>query len=63
MLSPSTVVDLLKVNKIQKVNLFYADQECLRALMRFGIEVMVGVSNDLLAAVGSSTTASDLCVS
>ncbi|KAI7731472.1 hypothetical protein M8C21_026896 [Ambrosia artemisiifolia] len=61
-LSPSTVVDLLKVNKIQKVKLFDADQDCLRALMGSGIEVMVGVSNDLLATVSSSTAASDLWV-
>ncbi|KAM0033532.1 putative glucan endo-1,3-beta-D-glucosidase [Helianthus debilis subsp. tardiflorus] len=57
------MVDLLKVNKIQKVNIFDVDQECLGALMGFGIEVMVGVSNDMLAVVSSSTTASDLCVS
>lgn len=62
-LSPSTVVDLLKDNKIQKVKLFDADSDCLRALMGTGIEVMVGVSNDLLATLSSSTAASDLWVS
>nr|XP_043631007.1 glucan endo-1,3-beta-glucosidase 5 [Erigeron canadensis] len=62
-LSPSTVVDLLKDNKIQKVKLFDADPECLTALMGTGIEVMVGVSNDLLATLSSSTAASDLWVS
>lgn len=62
-LSPATVVDLLKVNKIQKVKLFDADPDCLRALMGSGIEVMVGVSNDLLAEVSSSTAAADLWVS
>ncbi|XP_071736213.1 glucan endo-1,3-beta-glucosidase 5 [Rutidosis leptorrhynchoides] len=62
-LSPSTVVDLLKDNKIHKVKLFDADPDCLRALMGSGIEVMVGVSNDLLATLSSSVAASDLWVS
>ncbi|GJZ09762.1 glucan endo-1,3-beta-glucosidase 5 [Tanacetum coccineum] len=62
-LSPSTVVDLLKDNKIQKVKLFDADPDCLRALMGTGIEVMVGVSNDLLAPISSSSNAADLWVS
>lgn len=62
-LSPSTVVDLLKDNKIQKVKLFDADPDCLRALMGTGIEVMVGVSNDLLATISSSSNAADLWVS
>ncbi|XP_076926057.1 glucan endo-1,3-beta-glucosidase 6-like [Bidens hawaiensis] len=62
-LSPETVVDLLNANKIQKVKLFDTDPECLRALMGSGIEVMVGVSNDQLADIGSSAVASDLWVS
>lgn len=62
-LAPSTVVDLLRDNKIQKVKLFDADPDCLRALMGSGIEVMVGVSNDLLATLSSSTAAADLWVS
>ncbi|KAL4566960.1 hypothetical protein LXL04_022530 [Taraxacum kok-saghyz] len=62
-LAPSTVVDLLRDNKIQKVKLFDADPDCLRALMGTGIEVMMGVSNDLLATLSSSTAAADLWVS
>ena len=62
-LAPSTVVDLLRDNKIQKVKLFDADPDCLRALMGSGIEVMVGVSNDLLATLSSSSAAADLWVS
>ncbi|KAK6149602.1 hypothetical protein DH2020_017127 [Rehmannia glutinosa] len=39
-LSPDTVVDLLKDNKIEKVKLFDADPTVLKALMGSGIEVM-----------------------
>ncbi|KAK3007943.1 hypothetical protein RJ639_013356 [Escallonia herrerae] len=62
-LSPSTVVDLLKDNKIHKVKLFDADPGSLRALMGSGIEVMVGIPNELLALLSSSTAAADLWVS
>ncbi|CAK9182184.1 unnamed protein product [Ilex paraguariensis] len=61
-LSPSTVVDLLRENNIKKVKLFDADPGALRALMGSGIEVMVGIPNELLAVLSTSTTASDLWV-
>ncbi|GKV18846.1 hypothetical protein SLEP1_g29172 [Rubroshorea leprosula] len=61
-LKPSTVVDLLKENKIQKVKLFDADPQVLRALMRSGIEVMVGIPNEMLAMLSSSTAVADLWV-
>ncbi|XP_034892716.1 glucan endo-1,3-beta-glucosidase 5 [Populus alba] len=61
-LKPSTVVDLLKDNKIKKVKLFDADPDALTALMGSGIEVMVGIPNEMLAALSSSTDASDLWV-
>lgn len=61
-LKPSTVVDLLKVNKIPKVKLFEADPDVLEALMGSGIQVMVGIPNEMLAALSSSTVASDLWV-
>lgn len=61
-LKPSTVVDLLKDNKIQKVKLFEADPGVLRALMGSGIQVMVGIPNEMLAPLSSSTAASDLWV-
>lgn len=61
-LQPSTVVDLLKQNKIQKVKLFDAEPQVLRALMGSGIEVMVGIPNDLLSVISSSTAAADLWV-
>lgn len=61
-LKPSTVVDLLKDSKIQKVKLFDADPDALVALMRSGIQVMVGIPNEMLATLSSSTAASDLWV-
>ncbi|KAF8083870.1 hypothetical protein N665_0748s0015 [Sinapis alba] len=56
-LRPSTVVDLLKANKITKVKLFDSDPDALRALMGTGIQVMIGIPNELL-----STFSSDLFV-
>ncbi|KAK8672753.1 hypothetical protein V6N13_111116 [Hibiscus sabdariffa] len=61
-LRPSTVVDLLKDNNIQKVKLFEADPLVLRALMGSGIQVMVGIPNEMLAALSSSSAAADLWV-
>lgn len=62
-LSPHTVVNLLKDNKIDKVKLFDADPDSLKALMGSGIEVMVGIPNDMLSLLSSSPTASDSWVS
>lgn len=62
-MSPSTVVDLLKDNKIQKVKLFDADPDVMKGLMGSGLEVMVGIPNDMLALLSSSVAASDLWVS
>ncbi|KAF3451912.1 hypothetical protein FNV43_RR08008 [Rhamnella rubrinervis] len=61
-LKPSTVVDLLKDNKIQKVKLFDADPDSLRALKGSGIQVMVGIPNEMLTLLSSSAAASDLWV-
>lgn len=61
--SPETVVNMLKENKISKVKLFDTDPYSLKALMGSGIEVMVGISNDMLSALSSSSAASDLWVS
>lgn len=41
-LPPDTVVTLLRDNRFQKVKLFDADYDALRALGKSGIEVMVG---------------------
>lgn len=62
-LSPSTVVDLFKQNKIEKVKLFDADPYCLNALRGSGIQVMVGIPNEMLSVFSSSTDACDLWVS
>lgn len=61
-LSPYTVVDLMKENKIGKVKLFDADPGSLKALMGSGIEVMVGIPNEMLSLLSSSSSASDLWI-
>ncbi|KAK9076850.1 hypothetical protein SSX86_005184 [Deinandra increscens subsp. villosa] len=62
-LPPATVVKLLIDNGIGKVKLFDADYGTLRALGKSGIEVMVGIPNDMLANLGSSMKAADKWVS
>ncbi|CAL5184055.1 unnamed protein product [Lathyrus oleraceus] len=61
-LKPSTVVDLLRDNKISKVKLFEADPDVLKALMGSGIQVMVGIPNEMLSLLGSSSVAADFWV-
>jgi hypothetical protein len=61
-LKPSTVVDLLNDNRVQKVKLFEAEPDVMKALMGSGIQVMVGIPNEMLASLSSSTLASDLWV-
>lgn len=53
-LPPKIVVKLMKDNGIDKVKLFEADPEALKALGNSGIQVMVGIPNDLLAPLASS---------
>lgn len=62
-LPPATVVRLLHDNGIQKVKLFEADSDILRALSRSGIQVMVGIPNDLLAPLAGSVAAAERWVS
>ncbi|CAI0628218.1 unnamed protein product [Linum tenue] len=52
-LNPNIVVRLLRENGIQKVKLFDADYDTLRALGKSGIEVMVGIPNDMLAPLAA----------
>lgn len=59
---PSVVVDLMKDNRIGKVKLFDASPAVLRALMGSGIEVMVGIPNEMLGLLSSSPASSDLWV-
>ncbi|KAG6649825.1 hypothetical protein CIPAW_07G237800 [Carya illinoinensis] len=58
-LPPDTVVRLLRENGFQKVKLFDADYGALRALGKSGIEVMVGIPNDMLQSLASSVKAAE----
>lgn len=58
-LPPSTVVQLLKDNGIQKAKLFDADDRVLSALANSGIQVMVGIPNDMLASLASDHKAAE----
>lgn len=58
-LPPSTVVKLLKDNGIQKVKLFDAEAPVLNALRGSGIEVMVGIPNDMLATLATTVSAAE----
>ncbi|CAL5364952.1 unnamed protein product [Camellia sinensis] len=61
-MSPLTVVNLLKYNNIQKVKLFNADPDVVKSLMGTGIQLMVGIPNEMLSLISSPTVASDLWV-
>ncbi|KAI3990251.1 hypothetical protein MKX01_037590 [Papaver californicum] len=54
---PEIVVKLLRENGIQKVKLFDADSGTLNALRHSGIEVMVGIPNDMLFGIATSMKA------
>ncbi|KAK6927752.1 Glycoside hydrolase family 17 [Dillenia turbinata] len=56
-LPPATVVTMLKDNRIQKVKLFDADSGALQALAKSGIEVMVGIPNDMLYSLANNVAA------
>ncbi|GAB2218219.1 hypothetical protein Droror1_Dr00001438 [Drosera rotundifolia] len=56
-LPPNIVVKLLKDNGFDKVKLFEADHDALKALGNSGIQVMVGIPNELLAPLSSSVQA------
>ncbi|XP_010525845.1 PREDICTED: glucan endo-1,3-beta-glucosidase 5-like [Tarenaya hassleriana] len=58
-LPPETVVRLLRDNGFQKVKLFEADAAILKALSRSGIQVMVGIPNDMLASLAGSVEAAE----
>ncbi|CDP18778.1 unnamed protein product [Coffea canephora] len=61
-LPPSTIVKLLRDNGIQKVKLFDADPSILYALGGSGIEVTVGIPNDMLYSLANSVAAAELWV-
>ncbi|KAF8025944.1 hypothetical protein BT93_F2697 [Corymbia citriodora subsp. variegata] len=56
-LPASITVQLLKDNGFDKVKLFEADPEPLKALGHSGIQVMVGIPNELLEPLSSSVQA------
>ncbi|GER42059.1 glucan endo-1 3-beta-glucosidas [Striga asiatica] len=58
-LQPEIVVQLMKDNGFDKVKLFEADPGAMRALGRSGIQVMVGIPNDMLAGLASSVHAAE----
>ncbi|PIN14491.1 Glucan endo-1,3-beta-D-glucosidase [Handroanthus impetiginosus] len=62
-LPPEIVVRMLRENGIQKVKLFDADYDTLRALGHSEIEVMVGIPNDMLSTLASSPKAAERWVS
>ncbi|CAH9118786.1 unnamed protein product [Cuscuta europaea] len=61
-LPPDIVVKLMKDNGFDKVKLFEAEGPILRALGRSGIEVMVGIPNDMLAGLAASVSAAEAWV-
>ncbi|XP_054796288.1 glucan endo-1,3-beta-glucosidase 5-like isoform X1 [Prosopis cineraria] len=62
-LGASTVVKMLKDNGIQKVKLFDADPNILDALKKSGIQVMVGIPNDMLYTLATNMQAAEKWVS
>lgn len=58
-LPPATVVRMLRDNGFQKVKLFDADSRYVKALGKSGIQVMVGIPNDMLATLASSVQAAE----
>lgn len=62
-LPPDIVVRMLRENGIQKVKLFDADYDTLKALGKSGIEVMVGIPNDMLVPLAGSMKAAEKWVS
>ncbi|XP_010669543.2 glucan endo-1,3-beta-glucosidase 5 [Beta vulgaris subsp. vulgaris] len=57
------VVQMLKDNGISKVKLFEPDVNALKALGKSGVEVMIGIPNDLLAALSTDVSAAEKWVS
>lgn len=63
LLPPDVVVRMLRENGIQKVKLFDADEVTLKAFAKSGLEVMVGIPNDMLATLAGSVKAAEKWVS
>ncbi|KAK2658470.1 hypothetical protein Ddye_005003 [Dipteronia dyeriana] len=55
----STVVRLLRDNGVDKVKLFDADSQTLKALGNSGIQVMAGIPNEMLSTLATSVQAAE----
>lgn len=55
----STTVELLKDNGFQKVKLFDADSATLSSLRGSGMEIMVGIPNEMLYSLAASVEAAE----
>ncbi|GKV35855.1 hypothetical protein SLEP1_g44062 [Rubroshorea leprosula] len=51
LLSPESVVTLLKAAKIKNIRIYDVDQEVLKAFNRSGIEIIVGLGNEYLKEI------------
>ncbi|XP_030442609.1 glucan endo-1,3-beta-glucosidase 5-like [Syzygium oleosum] len=58
-LPPATVVRMLQDNGIQKVKFFDANSSFLGALSKSGLQVMVGIPNDMLSSLASNVEAAE----
>ena len=58
-LPASVVVRMLRENGFQKVKLFDAEDGTMNALKKSGLEVMVGIPNDMLATLATSVKAAE----
>ncbi|KAL6629811.1 hypothetical protein ACP70R_029576 [Stipagrostis hirtigluma subsp. patula] len=58
-LPPDTVVQMLKDNGFQKVKLFDAEEGTMNALKKSGLEVMVGIPNDMLLTMATNMKAAE----
>ncbi|KAL3844351.1 hypothetical protein ACJIZ3_001754 [Penstemon smallii] len=58
-LHPSIIVKLLRDNGIQKVKLFDAEARVLNSFSGSGIEVMVGIPNEMLYSIANSVEAAE----
>ncbi|KAI4379713.1 hypothetical protein MLD38_005975 [Melastoma candidum] len=58
-LPPSTVVGMLRDNGFGKAKLFDANSTILDALGKSGVQVMVGIPNDMLSTLAGSMQAAE----
>lgn len=58
-LPPATVVRMLKDSGFQKVKFFDANSSYLNALSKSGLQVMLGIPNDMLSSLASNVEAAE----